>query len=46
MSFKEKVCGRTHTRTTEDGQRPITMPYLEPLGQVSKKKIKLCICTI
>ena len=32
MSFKEKVCGRTHRRTTEDGQRPITMPYLEPLA--------------
>ena len=30
ISFKEKVYGRT-----DDGQRPITIAYLEPLAQVS-----------
>ena len=30
MSFKEKVYART-----EDGQRPITIPLLEPSAQVS-----------
>ena len=34
MSFKEKVYGRR----THDRPRPITIAYIEPLAQVSKKR--------
>ena len=36
MSFKEKVYRRTMDgRTKDDGQRPITVPHIEPSAQVS-----------
>ena len=36
MSFKEKVYGRTHDgRTTDNGQRPITIAHIEPSAQLN-----------
>ena len=35
MSFEENVYRRMDGRTTDDGQRPITIAHLEPSAQVS-----------